>query len=98
MKSSRKLILVFIGVVVVALAITGLAIYPKVSQQWSAPLGPSLALPTYTPTIALPTETPAPTAAPTQPGTAPANSLTATPEAPTQEPTATVSPLCGGPL
>ena len=69
MKSSKKLILI-IGVIVVALAITGLVIYPKVSQRWSAPLGPSLALPTYTPAIALPTKTSASTAAATQPGAA----------------------------
>ena len=97
MKSSRKILLTIIGVVVAALAITGLVVYPKVSQRWSAPLGPSLALPTYTPTIPPPIETLVSNAAATQPGAAIANNPTGTPGAPTQKPTATASPFCGGP-
>lgn len=97
MKSSRKPIFIIIGVVVAALAITGLVIFPRVSQRWSAPLGPSLALPTYTPTIALQTETSVATAAATEPGAALTQKATATPGTPIQESTATVSPICGGP-
>jgi LCP family protein required for cell wall assembly len=97
MKSSRKLILIFIGVIVVALAITGLVLYPRVSQQWSAPLGPSLALPTYTPAIAQPTETRTAITEVVQVGAKVDNSPTQSPLAPAQKPTATAEPLCGGP-
>lgn len=97
MKSSKKSILIVISVIVAGLAITGLVIYPKVSQRWKAPLGPSLALPTYTPSISLPTETGVSTAAATQPGVSVAIKPTGTPEEPAQKPTATPSPLCGGP-
>jgi LCP family protein required for cell wall assembly len=97
MKSSRKSILIIVGVLFAALAITGLVIYPRVSQRWKAPLGPSLALPTYTPTILLPAETEVYTAATNQPGALVASNSTGIPQAPTQKPTATPAPLCGGP-
>lgn len=97
MKSSRKLILIFIGVIVVALAITGLVIYPRLSQQWSAPLGPSLALPTRTPALVQQAETQAVVADVTQAGDRVANNPTGMPPAPAQKPTATAAPLCGGP-
>ena len=97
MKSSRKLILIFIGVILVALAITGLVLYPRVSQQWSAPLGPSLALPTRTPAVVQPAETQAAVAVVTQEGAKVTNSPTGTLPSPAQKPTATAAPLCGGP-
>ena len=97
MKSSRKFILIFIGVIVVALAITGLVLYPRVSQQWSAPLGPSLALPTRTPAIVQPAETQAAVAVVTQVGAKVTNSPTGTLPSPAQMPSATAEPLCGGP-
>jgi len=97
MKSSRKFILIFIGVIVVALAITGLVLYPRVSQQWSAPLGPSLAMPTRTPAIVQPAETQAAVAVVTQVGAKVTNNPTGTLPSPAQKPSATAEPLCGGP-
>ncbi len=46
----RTVIFILVGVVIAAFVITALAWYPNVKQQWSAPLGPVLELPTWTPT------------------------------------------------
>ena len=105
MSATKKIVLGVLALVVLALGITGVVIYPKARQEWSAPLGPSLGLPTYTPTLLL------------SPPTSPALSNTAAPAVtqslstsapaltlPTQSPaplasqqTATPAPLCGGP-
>jgi LCP family protein required for cell wall assembly len=91
------------GAIILALAVAGLAALPRFKQQWSAPLGPALELPTYTPTRPEPTATSAEateaaaeltTATATE--SAPAGSPTAEPTA-TTRPTATPKPLCGGP-
>ncbi len=97
MKSRGKIILAVIGVILAALAVTGLVVYPRLSQSWSAPLGPSLGLPTYTPTSVPPTRTTVATFAVAQSRVAPPDISTVTPEAPTLQPTPTASPLCGGP-
>ena len=97
MKSRGKIILAVTGVILAALAVTGLVVYPRLSQSWSAPLGPSLGLPTYTPTIVPPTSTTVATSAVAQSSVAPPDNSTVTPEAPALQPTPTASPLCGGP-
>jgi LCP family protein required for cell wall assembly len=97
MKSRGKIILAVTGVILAALAVTGLVVYPRLSQSWSAPLGPGLGLPTYTPTSAPPTRTTVATSAVAQSSIAPPDHSTVTPEAPALQPTPTASPLCGGP-
>jgi LCP family protein required for cell wall assembly len=47
--NKRKFLLLFAGVLLPLLALAGAVIYPKAKQQWTAPLGPGLELPTYTP-------------------------------------------------
>lgn len=83
----------------VVLLTTVLIIYPKAKQLWTTPLGPSLDLPTLTPTNLLPTATlPAPTrvafAGPPELAFTPTE---ASPPTPTIEPTLTPAPYCGGP-
>lgn len=97
MKSSKNLVLIIVGIILVALVITGLVVYPNLSQRWSAPLGPSLALPTYTATISTPSETEAAVAVVTEAGAKVIDNPTGTPPAPTRNSTATPAPLCGGP-
>lgn len=91
----RRRTFILSGVVLVILLSTSLILYPKARQRWTAPLGPELELPTYTPT-ALPLPTASPIAiASTQVATAvPTQNEPAT-AAP--EPTPTAEPLCGGP-
>jgi len=50
-KSSKfRLLLLLVGGVILLLVVGGLVAYPKAKQRWTAPLGPGLELPTYTPT------------------------------------------------
>jgi LCP family protein required for cell wall assembly len=84
----RKRLFVIIGVVAVALVITGLVIYPKLKQVWEQPLGPSLGLETLEP-AATPTEI---VAASNPDETTGETVSTAQPPTPTPE------PLCGGPM
>lgn len=75
-------------------------IYPKVKQQWTAPLGPELGLPTHTLTVPSPksTEVAAATSTNARPQSETRSpTLTGIPSSPTPTPSATPKPLCGGP-
>ncbi len=96
----RKTILIVLGLGALLLAAAGLVLFPKLKQQWSAPLGPALELPTYTPKPVqiFPTQTQPVALAQASP--AAFNSLptiTQVPATATTIPTATPAPLCGGP-
>ncbi len=110
--SKRTRRLVIISGVILVFALVVLIAMPRFKQQWSAPLGPALNLPTYTPTImeatAFPTSEAAEAAeaATTEPvetdtpNTTETASPTASPEntaVSAVDPTATPKPLCGGP-
>jgi len=99
----RKLLLLlgaFITIVFIAVIL-----YPRARATWSAPLGPSLDLPTNTPIIQAQTETienfviPAPEIefTPTSMESPLENSLPTKTSIPTNIPTPTEAPLCGGP-
>jgi LCP family protein required for cell wall assembly len=103
--SKRNLALIIGGVLVAAVAILALVLYPQAKQRWTAPLGPSLGLPTRTPTTYQLIEiqevnTPVAQANLTDPGQV-ASQASSTSEmsipTDTQVPTATPAPLCGGP-
>jgi LCP family protein required for cell wall assembly len=96
--SRKKYIGQGLGIFLGLLLLASLFAYPYLRQRWSAPLGPSLQLPTLTPTVELVIATPSATAiaenAPDQEqATLPAPVAI---EA-TAMPTATPEPLCGGP-
>jgi LCP family protein required for cell wall assembly len=105
-KSSKfRLLLLLVGGVILLLVVGGLVAYPKAKQRWTAPLGPGLELPTYTPTdpyLSASRLTHSPTAVATKPLESPTpqdtKSFTPTtvPSA-TLQPTASREPLCGGP-
>jgi LCP family protein required for cell wall assembly len=104
-KTKRPGWLLWAAAIIIILAIASLIAYPRFKQQWSAPLGPGLELPTYTPTIPEPTATKLvekPTSTAENALAAEVSSPTTAPTA-TKEPTATVrptatpKPLCGGP-
>ncbi len=89
------------GAAVLILLIAAMIFYPKIQQTFSAPLGPALGLPTYTPTSPL-----APTTQTATNNSSPAASTrvssTQTPStgvnlAAITPPTPTAKPLCGGP-
>jgi LCP family protein required for cell wall assembly len=93
------------ALIILTTAVVGLAALPRFKQQWSAPLGPALELPTYTPTRPEPTATEAQvteaaisvgSASPTITESAQTLTPTTAPTA-TTRPTATPKPLCGGP-
>lgn len=99
--SKRTLILALIGGLVLVLIIAGLLAFPKAKQRWTAPMGPALELPTYTPTsepsqtvtVVTPTSPTLTSSAPVE-----SESATDTPEpAATLTSTPTPKPLCGGP-
>jgi len=107
MKKRTILITVFglLTIGVIAVAAFG---YPRLQEQWNAPLGPGLELPTWTPTkldnnpaeiasnaTATVPEKAAATETNVPNGAAQANQLD--PATATQIPTATAEPLCGGP-
>ena len=59
--SRRKTFTLLAAALMTILVAAAVVIYPRATRQWSAPLGPGLELPTYTPTSvapALPTSTP----------------------------------------
>jgi len=100
--TKRSIVWTIVGGVFIVLLVFGIIFLPKLQQQISAPLGPGLELPTYTPV--------SPLAAITQPATQAAaqgkNSQAAitqpslTPAivaATAVKPTPTAKPLCGGP-
>jgi LCP family protein required for cell wall assembly len=105
MSVTKKIVLSVLGLVVLGLGITGVVIYPKARQEWSAPLGPSLGLPTYTPTLLLPpatssTSSTTAVAVSTQPVSTSEPALTLPTQSPTPlvaQQTATPASLCGGP-
>jgi LCP family protein required for cell wall assembly len=103
--SKRNLVLIIGGILLVALVVVALVFYPRAKQQWSAPLGPGLELPTRSPT----SET-ASTSSELNPPTALASKVDSNPSSQeatstlpaatateTLVPTATPEPLCGGP-
>jgi LCP family protein required for cell wall assembly len=106
MRTSKwKIVLIISVIFLVPLVILALVIYPKAKQQWSAPLGPGLDLPTHTPSSVsepISSELNPPTALASK-----ADSNTSTLEATSTEsevvptetlvPTTTPEPLCGGP-
>lgn len=93
-----------LGGILLVIVIAGLLLLPTIRQRWQQPLGPSLDLPTYTPTLPQPTNTLVPQDNPPPAAGAPANetalalpSSTPLPANATRTPTATPQPLCGGP-
>ena len=100
--SKKKNFMILAGGLLAVVLIAGVIAYPSLRKRWQAPLGPSLDLPTYTPTVRLPdaTHTPASLAAatrlPQETVSAAATRVEATPTA-TREPSPTPKPLCGGP-
>lgn len=46
----KNLFITLLILVVIAIIIGGVALFPRLQQKWTAPLGPSLGLPTFTPT------------------------------------------------
>lgn len=98
-KSNRKRGLIIIGAILIALIAVAAFFYPAIKAKWTQPLGPQLALPTYTPIMQSPTETFPPTQAAEVIETA-TNSIqpSDTPVmTPSLVPTDTPAPLCGGP-
>jgi LCP family protein required for cell wall assembly len=97
--SKRRIFLLLAAVIVLGLAAFGVVIYPKATHQWTAPLGPPLELPTYTPNSESPT-----VAIAIQAGLASTQSPVARAEAQTLDPTVTIGPgatptpqpFCGG--
>jgi LCP family protein required for cell wall assembly len=89
-------------VITITLLVAGFIALPKAQQRWSAPMGPALDLPTYTPTSQPPRATD------TTAALANRSSASETPQEQKQptrtrqasatiSPTATPAPLCGGP-
>jgi len=99
-QTKRKTLLLLAAVFVIGLAAFGVVIYPKATQQWTAPLGPELELPTYTPTHENPTAA-VPSqaeAASTQPSVAQESVQTSGfTAASAPDSTPTPQPYCGGP-
>ena len=103
--SKRKWIFAISGGLLISVIAGGLILYPKAKQQWTAPLGPGLDLPSSTPGMVVFLETQVKTANPLPTETIPPVStsisdITNTPIEPptaTIEPTTTTAPLCGGP-
>jgi len=98
-KANRKRGLIIFGGIAIALVAILAIFYPKIQAKWTKPLGPQLALPTYTPTTQALVETNFPTQAATSVDTAAESAQPSdTPgTTPTVVPTDTPEPLCGGP-
>ncbi len=94
--SKRKWFFIIGGILLVGLFAASIVIYPKAKQQWQAPLGPGLDLPTRP--APSPTELP-----PTQlsrissPEPEQISGTTESPKTITPSPSPTPEPLCGGP-
>lgn len=103
--SKRNLVLVITGVLLTAVVILALVFIPQIAQRWSAPLGPSLDLPTRTPTSANPSptqviETPSASGSssdPVESATSLKPESTEAAHLSVEESTPTSQPLCGGP-
>ena len=97
--SSRRRAILALGLGLGAIVVTaGILAYPRLQEQWTQPLGPSLDLPTITPTEAIVEATATPVAlaqVDSQATLPPAD--TGIPPSQTPAPTATPEPLCGGP-
>jgi LCP family protein required for cell wall assembly len=101
----RNLFFIIGGLLLAALVVAAIVIYPQAKERWTAPLGPGLGLPTHTPTsgdlnLANELNTPAALASSSEVAgetTQPAESASANISAETLVPTATPEPLCGGP-
>lgn len=96
----QKTLIALAASAIMVAATAGALIFPKAIQKWSAPLGPSLELPTHTPTkeslvrdLSTPTNVPATQIASVEP--------VSRNDTPTTVPTLSASsspePLCGGP-
>lgn len=99
-KSKRRLVFSALGALFLMALVAGLVIYPSARQRWSAPLGPALELPTYTPTRPEPVATqaaqvPATVTGNSQPSVEPPTATALS--TPTIQLTSTPAPLCGGP-
>jgi LCP family protein required for cell wall assembly len=96
--------LAILGGFLLVLIVAGLISFPKLKQRWTAPMGPALDLPTYTPTSPEPSATLAASVSGQATSTSPGS--TAQPAGPptativltaTTIPSPTAAPLCGGP-
>lgn len=94
MGKQKKLFI--LAVLAVCLALTGMATFPWLQQKWIAPLGPSLDLPTYTPTRLAETQAPTETRDAGNLQSSTLVSVTAT-LPPSPSPSPSPQPLCGGP-
>ncbi len=100
MSRFKHIVFFLFGCIFLAALGMGIIFYPQARERWSAPLGPALELPTYTP-MAPPSSTPL------LKSTLPAINAASTSQVasvkstifptPTAAPTATPQPLCGGP-
>ncbi len=101
----RKPVALALGVLLVVLIAAGVIFYPSLRKRWTAPLGPGLELPTYTPegqaVAALPDPTLSRTVASTATSAPGPQTPSLTPIFPSPTPgeihTSTPAPLCGGP-
>lgn len=97
--NKRTVIIILLGIALAGLAISALVWYPKAQQQWSAPLGPGLDLPTWTPTskAQIVAQVPTSTAETTSDELIPETATQVVMPTETAVPTPTPEPLCGGP-
>jgi len=100
MPKSRRTLLIILAIGVFIVLAATVVIYPKAERQWSAPLGPALELPTYTPTIEGQVDQPTPpleavavATTPIEKATQSAGSTATTISTAIPSP----QPLCGGP-
>jgi LCP family protein required for cell wall assembly len=95
----RNLILIILGALLAFAVVGGAIYYPAIQQRWTAPLGPSLDLPTHTPEIVALAVSPTSPATPVSTSANPEQAPTTPTETPTRAPTATSTPApaCGGP-
>ena len=98
--TKKKLAGLAAGAVLILLVGLGIIYTPRIKQRWSAPLGPGLELPTYTPTsLQQPARQATASPAPTEPGEGSTGELPTFTPSPQQSLTSvpTPEPLCGGP-
>jgi LCP family protein required for cell wall assembly len=101
MSKTFRILLIIAGIALVVI-VAAAVVLPKARQTLEQPLGPALELPTHTPTLLASTATQAATAVVQASTATPGAQVTlelptATQVVPTQEPTSTPAPLCGGP-
>lgn len=97
-KTKQRRVLISITVVIILLITVGAIAYPSVKNLWTQPLGPELALPTYTPTYRVATKTVQPTKHILSDPTSQIINNTPTSVVITLPTfTSTPEPLCGGP-